>query len=99
MFKTRPANPSKTLLNDRESFITLPPAVQAQILLALIGSFGTGSGNGIDLKQIGGVAKAGVTALSSKLSNWKSSFTTARIIHTDSSGLHEVPSINLLELI
>ena len=99
MYKPRPANPCNTLQNGRASFIALEPAEQAKLLLDLVGSFGTGSGNGIDLKQIGGVSKAGMTTLSSKLSNWKSSFTTARIIHTDSSGLHEVPSINLLELI
>ena len=99
IFSKRPANPQAVLTEGRGRFIELSPEIQAEILLNLVSSFGTSSGAGINLTAIGGVAKSGVTTLSSNLSNWKKSFTTARIIYSDASGLHEIKSINLLDLI
>ena len=99
LFAKRPANPQKCLKDGRERFISSPAEKQAEILLDIISSFGRGSGNGIDLSLIGGVAKAAVTTISSNLSNWKKSYQTARIIYSDASGLHETKSINLFDLI
>ena len=99
IFSKRPANPLECLEKGRDKFIALPPEKQAEILLGIIGCFGRSSGAGVDLTSLGGVAKAAVTTLSSKLSNWKKSFTTARIVYSDASGLHETKSINLLDLI
>ena len=99
IFAKRPANPLDCLMNRKDKFIAMLPEKQAELLLAIISSFGSGSGAGIDLTGIGGVAKAGVTAVSSNFSNWKNNFSTAKIVYSDASGLHETKSINLLDLI
>ena len=99
MFSKRPANPLECLEKGRDKFIALPPEKQAEILLGMIGCMSRSSGAGVDLSLIGGVAKAAVTTLSSSFSNWKKTFTAARIVYSDTSGLHETKSINLLDLI
>ena len=99
MFSKRPANPLECLEKGRDKFIALSPEKQAEILLGIIGCMGRSSGTGVDLSSLGGVAKAAVTMLSSSFSNWKKIFTTARIIYSDASGLHETKSINRLDLI
>jgi hypothetical protein len=98
-FSKRPANPFNALAEARDKFIALSPEIQAEILLNIVGSFGSASGAGINLTEVKGVKKAGVTTISSNLANWKKTFTTARIIYSDASGLHETKSINLLDLI
>ena len=99
LFSKRPANPLECLEKGRDKFIALAPEKQAEILLGIVGCLGRSSGAGVDLSLLGGVAKAAVTTLSSKFSNWKKTFTTARIVNSDASGLHETKSINLLDLI
>ena len=99
IFANRPASPLECLEKGRDKFIALAPEKQAEILLGIIGCMGRNSGAGVDLSSLGGVAKAAVTTLSSKFSNWKKTFTTARIVYSDASGLHETKSINLLDLI
>ncbi|MBE6384294.1 MAG: type II CRISPR RNA-guided endonuclease Cas9 [Lentisphaerae bacterium] len=98
LFSKRPANPAECLKTGRETFISLTPEKQAEILLGIINSFGRGSGSGVDLSQLGGVANAAVTTISSNLSNWKKIFSAVHIVYSDASGLHETKSINLLEL-
>ena len=103
LFAKRPNNLSKCLENGRSRFVALKPEQQAKILLDIIRSLGTESAQPIDLHDINGANKAGVTTLNSNLSNWKYKngigFTTARLVYADSSGLHETKSVNLLDLI
>lgn len=96
-YKYRPANPYNTLVNGRASFIQLSPEQQATVLLSIQGLFGRVVK--ADLTAIGGVASAGVSTLSSSLSNWKKNYTDVRIIDQSASGLFEKVSENLLELL
>ena len=67
------------------------------VLLAIQGLFGRATK--ADLTAIGGVASAGVSILSSMISNWKKNYTDVRIIDCSASGLFETVSDNLLELL
>ena len=101
IFSKRPSNPLETLEKLRDKFISLSAEEQAKVLLQFIASFGRTSGAGINLTPVDKTApkSAGITDLSSNLSNWKKSFQSVRIIYSDASGLHETKSINLLDLI
>ncbi len=93
----RPANPCDTLISGRDSFVQLSPERQIPVLLSIQGLFGRAVK--ADLTAIGGVQSAGVSALSSSLSNWKKKYTDVRIIDQSASGLFEKVSENLLELL
>ncbi len=96
-YKYRPANPCDTIVKGREKFETLSPDNQVTVLLAIQGLFGRAVK--ADLSAIGGVVSAGVTALSSSLSNWKKNYTDVRIVDSSASGLFEKVSGNLLDLL
>lgn len=96
-YKYRPANPYDTLVKGREKFIALSPEQQVIILLSIQGLFGRAIK--ADLTVIGGVSSAGVSTLSSSISNWKKNYTDVRIIDQSASGLFEKVSDNLLELL
>ena len=98
-FGCRPANPQVFLETARGSFVALSPSKQAEILLEIVASFGTESGGGIDLREIKGRGQTAVTQISTNISNWKKIFTTVQLVDSDSSGLHETKSVNLLNLI
>lgn len=97
-YNKRPANPVDTLINGRNKFIALSVPEQAKCLGNIQMIFGRIAG-GTDLTLIGGVAKAGVTTLSSALSNWKRTYSEVRIIDQSAAGLYEQKSQNLLELL
>ncbi len=97
-YNKRPANPVDTLINGRNKFIALSVPEQAKCLGNIQMIFGRMAG-GTDLTLIGGVAKAGVTTLSSALSNWKKTYSEVRIIDQSAAGLYEQKSQNLLELL
>lgn len=96
-YKYRPNNPYAALVKGREKFAALPPEKQVGILLSIQGLFGRAVK--ADLTDIGGVKSAGVTTLSSSLSNWKKNYTDVRIIDQSASGLYEKVSENLLDLL
>lgn len=96
-YSYRPANPSNALIDGRERFMLLPPESQAGVLLAVQGLLGRAIK--ADLTAIGGVASAGVSTLSSSISNWKKYYTDVRIIDQSASGLFEKVSENLLEML
>lgn len=93
----RPANPCNTLMKGRDKFVVLSPAQQVSVLLAVQGLFGRAIK--ADLTAIGGVASAGVSTLSSSISNWKKNYTDVRVVDQSASGLFETVSENLLELL
>ncbi len=97
MFSKRPANPLEHLDKWRDKFCISEPEKQAEVLLSIIGSFGK-EGYTINLVPLDKDAKKGIGSnrLSSNISNWGNS---VRIVYSDSSGLHETKSINLLDLI
>lgn len=100
IFAKRPNNPLKHLELWREAFCISEPANQAEILLNIIDSFGR-KGSVVNLSILGKKAPkdAGENRVNSNLSNWKKYFTTARIVYSDASGLHETKSVDLLKLI
>ncbi len=97
IFAKRRKNPLEILEKGREKFVSLQPHEQAEILLAIIYSFGKGCVNGVNTEIIGGNKAMSKTRISSNLANWN--YQTAHIVYSDASGLHETKSINLLDLI
>ena len=69
-----------------------------QALCGIVSLFGR-NGQGADLRLIGGAGKAGVSMLSSAVSNWKKYYSDVRIIDQSAAGLYEKQSVNLLELL
>ena len=98
IYSKRAANPLDTLINGRDKFIALSPVEQAKVLLNIHLSFGR-LASGFDLTAIGGVAKAGASAISSIVSNWNKKYSDVRIIDSSVSGLWEKESDNILELL
>lgn len=100
IFAKRPNNPLKHLELWRDEFCISEPENQVEVLLNVIDSFGR-KGSVVNLSILGKKAPkdAGENRVSSNLSNWKKYFTTARIVYSDASGLHEAKSIDLLKLI
>lgn len=97
-FSKLPNNQAKTLREGTEKFRALETEQQVLCLLNILTLFGAGA-DGVDLSEIGGATKAGVTSLSSKLSNWKKNYQDVCIVHMSASGLFENRSENLLELL
>jgi len=97
-FNKRPANPVDTLKAGKEKFLALGVVEQAG-LLGAIHQFFARYASGVDLRQIGGVGKAGVTMLSSSVENWKKTYTDVRLVDQSPSGLFEHRSENLLALL
>ncbi len=96
-YNKRPANPKVALEEGRSRFAELTVPQQVETLLQIQGLFGRAIK--ANLKPVGGVESAGVTVLSSKVSNWKKNYQDVRIIDTSPSGLFEKVSENLLELL
>ena len=99
IFAKRRKNPLEILKKGREKFVLLQAPQQAEVLLAIINSFGRGCVNGVNLKLIDGNESSAKARISSNLVNWKKDYQSAYIIYSDASGLHETKSINLLDLI
>ena len=97
-FSKLPNNQAKTLREGTEKFCALETEQQVLCLLKVLTLFGAGA-DGVDLSEIGGATKAGVTSLSSKLSNWKKNYQDVCIVHMSASGLFENRSENLLGLL
>lgn len=93
--------PMQTLLDGRDKFIVLQNDINAQcmILLNILQIFGRMTA-GCDLRPIGGKEHTGATiSFSTTMSNWKKKYSDARIIDQSPSGLWEVQSENLLDLL
>ena len=97
-YNKRPANPVETLKKGRKKFESMGIIEQVTCLNNIQRLFGRLSG-GVDLSAVGGVSKAGVTTLSSNISNWKKVYEKAYIIDMSASGLYEKRSVNLLDLL
>ena len=97
-YKYRPTNPVDTLIKCKANFESLKPNEQVNVLIQIQGIFGE-KADKADLTLIGGVASSGAAKLSSSLSNWKKNYTDVRIIDQSASGLFEIQSGNLLELL
>lgn len=83
----------------REVFTGLSLEEQAGVLLQIVALLKTGRAGGCDLTAVKGVAEAGVTTLSSSLSNWKKKYSSAVIVDMSPAGLFEKRSFNLLDLV
>lgn len=82
-----------------EKFANLKVEEQVQALLSVILLLKSGRAGNCNLSLIGGSSSAGVFTMASKLSNWKKSFTSIRIIDSSASGIYETKSMNLLDLL
>lgn len=99
IYKKRPNNPLKILLDGRDKFIALDIKEQASALLSIHQVFGR-TADGCCLKLIGGAERAAATnSFSSNISNWKKQYSEVRIIDCSTTGLWEKASDNLLDLI
>lgn len=96
-YTKRPANPGDVLVNGKAKFETLDIFEQSKCLLQIIMTFGRiGKCN---LEAIGGAPNAAVSAVSSKLSNWKKNYSDVRIVDMTASGLYQSRSANLLDML
>lgn len=98
-FASMPASQYKTVKLGRERFAALGIKDQITVLLNMVQLLKSNRAGGCDLTLIGGVGKAGVMTLSSKVSNWKKTYKDVRIVHVDFSGMFKTYSRNLLELV
>jgi CRISPR-associated endonuclease Csn1 len=97
-YAKRPNNPVETLRKGRAAFTGLDAADQVDCLLQVLQVFGRMT-SGCDLSMIGGSKHSAVTLISASLTNVSKYYTEVRIIDTSASGLHEMQSQNLLELL
>ena len=99
IYQKRINSPLKILEMGEETFLKLDIFQQCQTLLNIHSVFGRVSG-GCDLTLIGGASKAAATVnFSSTISNWRKNYSDVRIIDQSPSGIWEVRSGNLLELL
>ena len=98
-FAAMPASQSRVISKGQAQFEGLDIKSQIQVLLSLVQLLKTNRAGGCDLTAIGGVAKAGVLTVSSKMSNWKKTYKDVRIVSRDFSGMYTARSQNLLELL
>lgn len=92
-FKLRPELNIEKITEKKEAFSQLPAEEQVTVLLNLISLF---SRSAVADKFTG---ITGACRLSSKLSNWKKSYKSLRVVDTSASGIWEHKSENLLSLI
>lgn len=98
-FSLMPNCQYETLVKGREKFGKLSVEEQVYAVLNVLSLFKTGRTSGVDMTAIGGVKTGGVTAMSSKLSNWAKAYSDVRIIDYSPSGIFKKQSKNLLELL
>ena len=98
-FAAMPASQSKVISKGLAQFEGLEIKSQIQALLSLVQLLKTNRAGGCDLTAIGGVAKAGVITVSSKLSTWKKAYKDVRIVSRDFSGMYTTRTQNLLNLL
>ncbi|MBQ9693252.1 MAG: type II CRISPR RNA-guided endonuclease Cas9, partial [Kiritimatiellae bacterium] len=88
-----------TLLNKpatREAFIDCTLEEQVDVIAQLVALGKTNRAGGCDLTKLGGVPKAGVLTLGTKVSNWAKSYKTVHLIDSDAAHLYVKKSRNLL---
>ena len=98
-FIAMPASQSEVLKRGVDKFDQLEIKEQLMTLLAIVNLLKTNRAGGCDLTSIGGVSKAGVVSLNSKVSNWAKSYKSARFAFVDFSGLHKATTKNLISLL
>lgn len=87
------------LQSGKSIFEKLSIEEQVATLLSILSIFKTGRTIGCDLKVINGGGKVAALKNSTKLSNWKKSYSDVRIIDVSPAGLHKKVSENILELL
>ncbi len=97
--KTLCSSVAPILESGKEKFERISVEEQVTALLNIGSVFKTGRKGGCDLSAIGGAPKAGALVLSSRVSNWKKTYSTAYIVDMSASGLYEKKSVNLFELL
>ena len=98
IYRKRPNSPLKILVDGREKFKELNIVDQCKLLINIHSTFSRQSG-GADLSSVGGSKKSSVATLGLSITNWKKSYMDIKIIDQSPTGLWEVKSENLLDLV
>ena len=99
MYRLRPNNPLKILINRRDCFKELDVIDQAVCLLNLLSVFGRMT-DGCNLTCLGeGPSAAATKSLSAMMSNLQKHYQSVQIVDMSPSGIWEKKSGNLLELL
>lgn len=98
IWKKRENSPIGILEKGGDAFDKLEIWDQIQVLLRIQGTLGRTAG-GFDLTQIGGGKGAAATSISAYVTNWKKKYRDVHIIDQSVTGLWEIKSGNLLELL
>lgn len=99
IYATVPASQARVLTLGNEIFKSLDIRAQIKSLMSIVQLLKTNRAGGCDLTGIGGAPTAGVLQISSKLSNWKKSFSDARLLFVDFTGMYSTMSDNLLDML
>lgn len=89
----------EVLVCGRSKFDKLSGEEQVKLLSAIVLLLKSGRAGSCDLTAIGGKGATGTYIIGAKLSSWKKSFLSARLVDMSASGIYESVSENLLELI
>jgi CRISPR-associated endonuclease Csn1 len=96
-YDKRPGNPNFVLQCGRDAFKKLDIWKQAECLMQIIQVFSRK--NPCDFASIGGAKNAAKCRISLQLKSLNSTYRDIRIIDQSASGLFEIPSVNLLDLL
>ncbi len=93
------ASVSEILESGRDTFLSLCVEEQVSVLMNIGSLFKSCRKGACDMSKIKGKSSTGSLTLSSQVSNWKKKYSSAYIIDTGASGLHESRSIDLFKLL
>ena len=98
-YNTRPGNATfvNKLISHSDDFAKLDVFKQTDILLQIQGVLGRMKQ--ADLKCLNESSSSGIIKLSMNLSNWKKNYADVRIVDRSASGLYELVSDNILDLL
>ena len=94
----RPKAPTTVLEAKRERFVALDVELQVHVLMQIILLLSRQTG-GVDLSLIGESKTCAKPRMSLTINSWKKEYDEIRIIDSSASGLHEVCSCNLFDLV
>lgn len=98
-YNTRPGNATfvNKLISRSDDFAKLDIFKQTDVLLQIQGTLGRMKQ--ADLKCLNESSSSGIIKLSMNLSNWKKNYADVRIVDRSASGLYELVSDNILDLL
>ena len=98
-FVKMPSSQNACIRAGKSKLTELPVKGQISALLEIIRIIKSNRASTCDMRSIGGSGKASHLKISANVSNWKKSYTDARIVSEDFSGMFASKSMNLLNLL